>query len=79
MGLGPIKNGVQQVTTPRDGKAWCDVVNSKPLPEQPPRCVLALGSCNADGSGFKSYEKPVERTVAAGPSGCYLWLGDFRV
>ncbi len=29
MGLGPIKNGKQQVITPRDGKAWCDVVNQK--------------------------------------------------
>jgi hypothetical protein len=79
MGLGPIKNGAQQPITPRDGKAWCDTVNSTPLPEQPTRSVLALGTCNADGSGYKQYETPIERRVPAGPSGSYLWLGDLRL
>lgn len=30
MGTGPIKNGKQQVITPRNGKNWADVVN-KPV------------------------------------------------
>jgi hypothetical protein len=79
MGLGPIKNGAQQVITPRDGKAWCDTVNSAPMPAQPARSVLALGTCNADGSGFKPYDKPIERQVPDQRTGSYLWLGDFRL
>lgn len=63
----------------RTGKAWCDVVNADPLPAQPTRSVLALGTCAADGSGFVPYEQPIERQVPAGPSGSYLWLGDLRL
>lgn len=57
----------------RDGKAWCDVVNTEPLPKTPTRKVLALGTCDADGSNYKPYEKPVEREVPA-PTGSYIWL-----
>lgn len=49
----------QTLDTPRDGKAWCDVVNKEPLPKQPTRSVMAIGKCNADGSGFKPYPKPI--------------------
>lgn len=62
MGYGPTKNGVQHVITPRDGKAWCDTVNTTPMPVRH-RSVLALGTCRADGSGFVPYDKPVERQV----------------
>lgn len=70
---------MNMLDTPRDGKAWCDTVNTDPLPAQPTRSVLALGTCAADGSGFASYERPIERQVPAGPSGSYLWLGDYKL
>jgi len=68
-----------KVDTPRDGKAWCDVVND-PIPQHVKdhrmTTVLALGSCDADGSNFKPYDKPIVRQVPApvGPTGTYLWL-----
>ncbi len=64
--------------TPRDGKAWCDVVNSEPMPAVPMNKTMAIGSCDADGSNFKPYAKPIMREVPA-PSGSYLWLGDYRI
>ena len=79
MGIGPIMNGRQQPVTPRKGKACCDTVNTEPLPKQPTCGVLALGTCAADGSGFIPHEQPIERQVADGPTGSYLWLGDFRL
>lgn len=68
-----------KLDTPRDGKAWCDTVNSTPMPDQPTRTVMAIGRCNADGGDYQAYDKPVERKVPAGPSGSYLWLGDYRL
>jgi hypothetical protein len=47
----------------RNGKAWCDVVNKEPLSAQPTRSVLALGTCKAEGSDFKSYPTLVVRHV----------------
>jgi len=35
MSLGPIKNGKHMPITPRDGKAWCDVVKKERLPKPP--------------------------------------------
>ena len=79
MGLGPIKNGMQQVITPPDGTAWCDTVNNTPMPAQPTRTVLAIGTCKADGSELKLYDKPIERQVPDQRTGSYLWLGDYRL
>ena len=80
MGLGPVINGRQQPVTPRDGKAWADTVNAQPMPAGETRKALALGKCNADGSNFQPYEKPVEREAPASrPTGSYLWLGDYRL
>lgn len=55
----------------RDGKAWRDVVNTTPSVKPAMRSVLAIGSCNADGSGFKPYPKPVERKVVGLYNGGY--------
>lgn len=63
----------------RDGKAWCDAVNTEPMPKQPTRSALALGKCNADGSGYVPYAKPIEREVPCQPTGTYMWLGDLRL
>ncbi|GAC1605827.1 MAG: hypothetical protein NVS3B3_04460 [Aquirhabdus sp.] len=59
-----------KLDTPRDGKAWCDVVNTQPMTKLT-RPVLAIGTCNADGSGYKPYPNAIERQV---PTGSYLWL-----
>lgn len=66
----------------RNGKAWCDVVNTEPLPVTPRRTALAIGSCNADRSNFKPYDTPVEVEspfLSPNPTGSYIWLGDFRL
>ncbi len=69
----------QTVDTPRDGKAWCDIVNTEPLPATATRSVLAIGRCNADGSGCQAYDKPIERQAPDTRTGSYLWLGDYRL
>lgn len=58
-----------KLDTPRDGRAWCDTVNKTPMPADRMNTALAIGTCNADGSGFKPYPDPKHR----------LWKGDFRL
>lgn len=78
MGLGELKNGRHQAITPYEG-SWAATVNTTPLPAKPRRTTLAIGTCNADGSGFKPYDKPIERELPHQPSGSYLWLGEGKV
>lgn len=54
--------------------SWADRINKEPLPKSPTRKVLALGTCDADGSSFKPYDAPVEREVPDTRTGSYLWL-----
>lgn len=70
---------MQKVDTPRDGKAWCDVVNQAPMPAQPARNALAIGSCDKDGGNFKPFEKAIERTVPDTSRRVELWKGDYRL
>jgi hypothetical protein len=68
MGLGPTKGGKQLPITQHAG-SWADTANKTPMPTGPMNTALAIGKCNADGSGFTPYEKPVPR----------LWKGDYRL
>jgi hypothetical protein len=67
MGLGQFKNGRHQPITPHAG-SWADTVNKTPMPAGRTNTALAIGKCNADGSGFVPYEKPIPRQ----------WVGDLR-
>ena len=68
-----------KLDTPRDGKAWCDTVNSAPMPTQPTHSVIAVGTCNSDGSGYRPYDKPIERQVQDRRIDTYLRRGDSRL
>jgi hypothetical protein len=73
---------MNKLDTPRTGKAWCDTVNTTPMPKTKTRNALSIGTVNLDGTGFVAHKKPIERLVLdtiTKPTGSYLWLGDLKL